>query len=193
MVEGEKLVESIISKTVNSETAAKRQPKTMEECFYEIKRLQKKSNLLIDYLGAAKQQIGKLKNENSNLKRRLGVNTTINQRDTDVIMFQITGEVMKRLRKELENPDKQIPFKNNTDLAKEYIRVRKNDIESVIREVVAEEREEQVIDFLIDLGIFRKGSRAKALFSVKDEEIGKFVSVYFVRKTAVGITGNEGE
>lgn len=192
MVEGEKLVESIISKTVNSETAAKRQPKTMEECLYEIKRLQKKSNLLIDYLGAAKQQIGKLKNENSNLKRQLSVNTTINQHDTDVIMFQITGEVMKRLRKELENPDKQIPFKNNTDLAKEYTRVRKNDIESVIREAVGEEREEKVIDFLIDLGIFRKGSRAKALFSVKDEEIGKFVSAYFVRKTAVGITGNEG-
>lgn len=186
-------MESIISKTVNSETAAKRQPKTMEECLYEIKRLQKKSNLLIDYLGAAKQQIGKLKNENSNLKRQLSVNTTINQHDTDVIMFQITGEVMKRLRKELENPDKQIPFKNNTDLAKEYIRVRKNDIERVIREVVTEEREEQVIDFLIDLGIFRKGSRTKVLFSVKDEEIGKFVSAYFVRKTAVGITGNEGE
>jgi len=186
-------VESTISKAVNSETAAKKQLKTMEECRWEIKRLQTKSNLLIDHLGIAKQQITKLKNENLNLRRQLSLSTTINQHDTDVIMFQIIGEVMKRLRKELENPDKQLPFKNNTDLAKEYVRVRKNDIEKVLQEVVGQEREEQVIDFLIDLGIFRKGSRTKALFSVKDEEIGKFVSAYFVRKTAVGITGNEGE
>lgn len=173
-------------------TPVKQQPETVEECIKEIRRLQKKSNLLIDHLEEARSQVVKYKAANLELRNRVDAYVPQDDQDADIIMFKIVGKAIQRFRKELQAPDRQLSFKNNTDLAKEYIRVRKTDIDNILQDIVSDSQKEQVIDLLIDLGIFRQGTRPKGLFSVKDEGEGKFVSAYFIRKTAVGITEHEG-
>lgn len=171
----------------SSKMTVRQLPQTMVGCIKEIRRLQLKSNSLIDHLEEARHEIAKYQVANLELQKKIDGHVSQDDQDSDIIMFNIVGKVIHRFRKELQATDRHLLFKNNTELAKEYIRVRKTDIDNMLQDIVTDRQKEQVIDLLIDFGIFRQGTRPKGLFSVKDEIDGKFVSAYFIRKTAVGV------
>lgn len=186
--------------------------KNSNDYINKIKHLQIKSNLLIDHLMVTREyltesenknkvleeQILVLKNENKILKEQLALESKnfekqsdVNEPGMEVSRFYILDRIINQFNKKFRDPEKQLLFKNATDISKEYIRVRKSDVDNILHDLVAGQ-EDEVIDFLLDLGIFRKGSRPKGLFSVKDDQINKFVSAYFIRRTAIGIA-DEGE
>lgn len=152
-------------------------PKT--DLVKEIIRLRKKSNNLID----------KLKIElagNVHLETQ-GIEIVEKGLEDKKVDIDLALQLVYCLSKELQYPDKWIPFKNVTSNSKEYYRMKQNEFMRIVDDIGGNKK---TIQLLIDIGVI-KPSQQGAVTIVNSK--GRYVRAFVIRKSALHALGEGDE
>lgn len=152
-------------------------PKT--DLIKEIIRLRKKSNDLLDKMNI------QLAAGNEQLKTNILESTEKLQEKK--VNIDLAFRFIYRLSKELQYPEKWIPYKNVTPNSKEYYRMKKPEFLKIADEM---EVDKKTIQLLLDLGVIKPSQQGPVSTVTAN---GRYVPVYIIKKSALHALGGADE
>ena len=153
---------------------------TKVELVKEIIRLRKKINALIDKQSAENEQHSTDVHNLNNLE-------IVGKRQEQKLDLDLAFQLVYHVSKELQYPDKWIPFKNDTPNSREYYRMKRHEFMKIVEDMSADKK---IIRLLVDIGVI-KPSRNGPVTSVSAD--GRYEPAYILRKSAVDALGVDDE